>query len=312
MSQANEQLEHDELNLDDIADSLVDGEEEVEEEDIDDTDANLDEGNEGEGEEESEEEDTKPDDDDPEFEIEHGGKKLKLKKSELVAGYMMEADYRRKTAELGEQRRKAEELMQAVTQERQQYVNQLTTALQVIQSELQEDQEALNELAQSNPAEYIARLQKANAKAQKYQQIEQARQALLKQQQEAEAKAQAEFAKRERQVLLEKLPSWRDEKRAVAEQKVIANYLLDIGYTADELNELIDHRALLVARDAALYRASKQAKQKQHKPHRAPIKPGAATRTTAKEAAAAKAVERLKRNPDSLDALASFAAARGV
>ena len=75
----------------------------------------------------------------------------------------------------------------------------------------------------------------------------------------------------------DKLPHWRDEKKRAAESEQIAAYLNDLGYTAEELGGLVDHRALLVARDAAKWRAQQRAKSKQ-----APtatgkvVKPGAA------------------------------------
>jgi hypothetical protein len=307
VSQAAEQLDNtDDLTLDDIA-SGMDEPEEVEEE----------------GAEESEQLDTDEDnddaapevaaaDDDPEFEVDHGGQRLKLKKSELVAGYMKDADYRKKTAEVAEAKRQSEAMVQAVAQERQQYVTRLDTLMQALQSELVDDQAALNELAKTDPAAYIARLQQANAKAQKYREAESARQALQEQQRQAEAKATADYAAAEHQKLIERLPSWRDAKRAGAEQKLIVEYLTSIGYQPQELSELYDHRALLVAREAALYRASKTAKQKVDKPTRTPVRPGASQRTHGREANVQKATDRLKRNPNSLDALAGFAASRGI
>ena len=304
MSQANEQLEDTEdLNLDGIAEDFDETEVEDEiEEGSDETDSREIEDNE-------EAEQKTPVDDDPEIEGEHGGEKVKLKRSELFAGYMKDADYRRKTAETAEQRRQAETLLQAVSQERQQYVNQLTNIMQVLQSDMQGDQAELNQLAQTDPAAYIVRLQQANARAQKYQQAEAARQALLRQEQEQSQRTRTEYEHRERQTLLDKLPAWRDDKRASAEKKVIADYLIERGFTNQDLNNLTDHRMVLIARDAALYRARKSAPQKQNTQHRAPVKPGAATRTTGREANAQKALDRLKRNPNSMDALAGLVGA---
>ena len=54
--------------------------------------------------------------DDPEEEWEAGGQKYKVKKSELRSGYMKDADYRRKTAEVAEQRRQVEAFAQQVVQ----------------------------------------------------------------------------------------------------------------------------------------------------------------------------------------------------
>lgn len=299
MSQADTQLNNEpETDIDDIADGMDDGEEIEEEE----------EGEEPDGEEPSD------GDDDPEFEVEHGGSKIRLKKSELVAGYMKDADYRRKTTEVAEQRRNIEAASQYVAAERQQYATQLATLVHALRSELVEDQSSLNSLAQTDPVEYVARLQSASNKAQKLQQAEQAMQYLGQQQQQAAAKQQAQFAQEERQTLFEKLPAWRDTKKAQAEQKEIADYLLSTGYTPAELDELQDHRAVLIARDAMLYRRQKGIKDKQNAPPQSKaVRPGSGrTNQSGQKATAAKAAERLSRDPTSLDALASFARERGV
>ena len=88
-----------------------------------------------------------------------------------------------------------------------------------------------------------------------------------------------EWRKAEREKLHEKLPEWRDPQKAAAEQKLVAEYLLQAGYGQEELVELFDHRALIVAREAAMWRqhqaALKSAKEKQTKnePAKA-LKPG--------------------------------------
>lgn len=318
-SQATEQLDTEDLNLDEIA-ADMDAEQDdsaketqADESDESDESAETDESDESDEGADKDSPQKAKSDDDPEFEIEHGGQKLRLKLSELVAGYMKDADYRRKTAEVAEARRQAEALVQAVAQERQSYVTRLETLMQVLQAELLDDQQALNELAKSDPAAYIARLQQSQQKAQRYREAEAARAQLLEQQRLAEERATAEYAQRERQILIDKLPSWRDEKRAAQEQKLIAEYLISMGYQPDELKTLYDHRALLVARDAALYRAQRQAKSKQAQQNRVPVRAGAAKPNDGGQSAAAmKAAERLKRNPNDLHALAGFAAARGI
>ena len=50
----------------------------------------------------------------PEFEVVVDGQKVKVKQSELLAGYQRQADYTRKTQELAEQRRQADAMMAAL------------------------------------------------------------------------------------------------------------------------------------------------------------------------------------------------------
>jgi hypothetical protein len=50
----------------------------------------------------------------PEYEVVVDGQKVKVKQSELLAGYQRQADYTRKTQELAEQRRQADAMMAAL------------------------------------------------------------------------------------------------------------------------------------------------------------------------------------------------------
>ena len=74
----------------------------------------------------------------------------------------------------------------------------------------------------------------------------------------------------------EKLPEWRDTKVRDTESKAIAQYLIDAGYSQDELGTLADHRALLIARDAMRWRTQQAIRAKQAQPQPAKTaQPGA-------------------------------------
>lgn len=84
----------------------------------------------------------------------------------------------------------------------------------------------------------------------------------------------------EQEALLAKVPAWRNAEKAKAEQGEIASVLTSqYGFAPQEVGTLIDHRMLLVARDAAAYRkllANKDARVKQARQAPATAKPGAA------------------------------------
>jgi hypothetical protein len=85
----------------------------------------------------------------------------------------------------------------------------------------------------------------------------------------------------EQEALLAKVPAWRNAEKAKQEQGEIAGVLTNhYGYTPAEVGQLMDHRALMVARDAAAYRkllANKDARVKQAREAPATAKPGAAS-----------------------------------
>lgn len=83
----------------------------------------------------------------------------------------------------------------------------------------------------------------------------------------------------EAEALLAKVPAWRNPEKATQEKSEIGNALTShYGFTQGEVSQIMDHRMLLVARDAAAYRkllANKDAKVKQAREAPATAKPGA-------------------------------------
>jgi hypothetical protein len=261
--------------------------------------------------EESEEEETEESEDDEDPEIDFGD--FKVKKSEAKAGYMKDADYRRKTAEVAEAKREAQAISERAQAERSHYANHLDAVLGRLQTQLIGDQRQLAELAQSDPAAWVAENAKFQQRYADYQAALAERQALGQRQQQAELASQTEYIRNEQKLLQEKLPEWNDHKVKTAESQGIAQFLLDRGYTQEDLAALQDHRALLIVRDAwkatqaAQARVTAQTKQAKPQPGTV-IKPGA-PKAVKPNLALKEANERLRRNPDSLEALGAFVSA---
>lgn len=302
-------------SLDDIAAGMDEAESQEEEEvDTGEEQEEVEVEDEQDEESEQEEQETPPDDEELTFEVD--GKPVTLKKSQLPEvwrGQMFEADYRKKTAELGEQRRSVETMRQQIEQERNNAASQLDVLIDGLHRQLVGDQQSLSKLIEEDPQEYLRQQNLINQRSQMLQDAFAQRQALAQRQQADEQAKQAEWRKSEGERLLEKLPHWREPAKAQAEQQEIAEYLSELGYTTEELGGLVDHRALLVARDAAAYRRMQAAKAKREKEQpRKPIRPGTASNTHDNSARVTAAKDRLKRNPDSLDALTALAMERGI
>lgn len=254
---------------------------------------------------ESEEEEESEEDDDPEIDLGD----IKLRKSELKAGYMKDADYRRKTAEAAEAKREAQAVAEQVRQERSFYANHVDVALQLAQKQLIGDQAELADLARTDPAEWVARNAQFQQRAQEFNQLLQARQALTEHESADSVAQQNAWRGEQRELLKQKLPEWSDPKKAKAEAEIIGAYALNIGYSQEELSELFDHRALLVLRDAALARSqqaareSAKAKQTKSEPPKV-IKPGAPKPTAQTRQKADELLARAKRTHGTDDAIA--------
>jgi len=99
--------------------------------------------------------------------------------------------------------------------------------------------------------------------------------------QQSQAQAAQQLLASESAALLAKLPEWRNSDKATAERQAIATGLNEYyGYQAAEIAQLMDHRHLLVARDAMKWRELQKGKTNKDKQLRdAPpvVRPGAAT-----------------------------------
>src|SRR5579875_3741526 len=62
-----------------------------------------------------------------------------------------------------------------------------------------------------------------------------------------------ELAEAGQRALLEALPEWKDPAKYAAESAEVARFLTQHGYADEDLNNLYDHRAVLIARKAMLY-----------------------------------------------------------
>ena len=234
------------------------------------------------------------------------GQELRVSLDELKKGYQLEADYRRKTAEVAELRRAAEA-------ERNAYKTQLEQFIPQLQSQLEGKWSSVNwvDLAKTDPAQYVA-LQAEYAQDQAKFAQAQAQAAQLKAQQEEAAKKQyAEYLAEQKSILAKKIPAFADAEKGKMASKEMADYLRAQGYTADEVNGLADSRAAVLAWKAMQYdRAQRQGAEVAKKAATAkPVqKPGVAPRTNASLDQGNAAINRLKQSGRREDAAAAFKA----
>ena len=233
---------------------------------------------------------------------------------ELQKGYQREADYTRKTQELAEQRKATEAY---IAQQREAFTAQqteLSSLIQATEQNLNGQYANVNweQLRAEDPAEYAARIQDYQLRQNQLQQWKQHGTAQWNQyQQQLQAEQQQRFQQQVEQaneVLTQKMPEWADEVKRTEEQKAISEYLMTNGYRPEELSNLADHRALLLAHKAMMYdRMEAQGKVIEKKVKKLPkmlksgVKPNSAGR---KKAALKDKMARLKRSGSVDDAAA--------
>jgi hypothetical protein len=204
--------------------------------------------------EEAEAEATESEDEDPTVTIKVDGKDVEVKLSELKNGYQRQADYTKKTMEVAEQRKAAEAELQKARAEREQYANGLSQTAALLQAQLQEQQQIdWQQLLENDPQEYLRQQHLAQARQAKLADTFQKQQELNAIQQAEQQQAYQNHLNTQQEVLLAKLPEWKDEARAKADKEALKNFLKTSEFDDQEISGISDHRMVLVARKAMLY-----------------------------------------------------------
>lgn len=195
-------------------------------------------------------------DDDPTVTIKIDGKDVEVKLSELKNGYQRQADYTRKTMETAEQRKAAEAESNKARQERAEYGQKLQNfeAQLVMALQAQNSQEWTPQAIEADPVGYLKHQALAQTRQAQLMQVQQERQKVMEAEEADRKQAHESHVQREQQELLAKLPDWKDATKAKAEKAAIAAYLTEkAGFDQSALQNITDHRAVLLARKAMLY-----------------------------------------------------------
>ena len=212
-----------------------------------------------EGEEESEE--TEGEEEEELYAVTVNGEEVAVSLDELLSGYSRQSDYTRKTQEIAGDRKEMEVLqqqynseVQKIQQERQQYMDTLTNIIANQGGELDKfanvDWDTLRE---NDPIEYVTTREQYREAQEKVQglQHEQARVAQVQQAQNNQA--QHQMLKVEKGKLVEAIPEWGDPDKQKDLSANLQSYAKEQGFTAEELNSLVDHRSVLVLLKAQKY-----------------------------------------------------------
>lgn len=212
--------------------------------------------------------------------VEIDGEKVTV--AELKKGYLRVQDYTRKTQQVAETRKVLESELGQIRVERSQY-EQLLPALQQQLHQLANQEPDWELLYQQDPIGAIQEERRWRAmKQQREEQLaaieaEQTRLATLRQSEQL--KQLEHHLSAERDLLLEKIPKWRDANVAAEERKKVKEYAQKLGFSAEEMDAVTDHRAVV-----GLYKAMKydelvakraQAQPRQSVPAARPGTPGA-------------------------------------
>lgn len=189
--------------------------------------------------------------------IEVDGKEVKMSKAGLAEAYkngLRQSDYTKKTMEAADTRKAADAEIQKATQERHQYQAGLQKVAAQLEGALQQQNNIdWQGLLDSDPVEYLKQQHLFQQRQAAYQDNMQQQQQIDQLNHSENAKQRDAFLRTQQEELLAKLPDWKDPAKASAEKQAIMKYLSDQGYDSDALNNITDHKAVILGRKAMLY-----------------------------------------------------------
>ena len=201
---------------------------------------------------------------------------------DLKQGYSGQKYVQQGMQDVAAQKKEAEAVYTALTNERQ----QLAELYQSLQNGniSAPPEKPTKELFDADPIGYMKQnMEYEEQKAQYDAQMAQLQQVSQKSS-EAEATAKQAYLKEQMQILQREIPEFADSKRATALKEQLVTYGTNhYGYSTEEISQITDHRAIKVLHDAMRYQATlkgkSQAKQKL-KSAKPMMKPGAKKQPT--------------------------------
>lgn len=205
---------------------------------------------------------------------------IEVDEAEVVKGYQRQADYTRKTQELAQREHQAVEILKAKHDEfAQDYLSKAEASrAAIVQLAGLRGEDEMAQLAQSDPAAWVAENQRRQSIAavlgQLDQQISAERQEIERRQAEAMQQARSEMFQR----------TWAELQKDGIDREKLGKAYSDVskayGFSGDELAQVLDHRQVRVMLDALAYRQLKEQKAVvQKKVDAAPKLPQKATPT---------------------------------
>ena len=203
-------------------------------------------------EEEAEEEVELVAEEDLKYTIKVGGEEMEVDIDELKSGYQRQADYTRKSQALAEQRKGTEKIQSErmqLEQERQMYANGLQMLQEQQSAKLQDfDSVDWETLKQEDPYAYMIKKDEYRDAQERVSNAAQ-QQALIQQEQHTAAQqVRGQFVQQEYARLVAALPEWNDKDSTIKDD--IRKYAADVGFRPEEINQLADHRSVLVIKKA--------------------------------------------------------------
>ena len=209
---------------------------------------------------------------DPLFTVTANGKEIEVTYDELIKGYSRQSDYTQKTQQLSNLRSEYEQAKQQYSQAlpelnglKQQYSNALGQLITNNASQLERFNIDWGRLKEEDPDKYLLmrdEYTQAQEQVRDLQAKKQYEDTQLAQQRQNQLK---QVVQEEHEKMAQVLPEWRDPQTRNEISSAIKDYALSVGFSQDELSNLVDHRQLISLIKAMSYDALDQPALKEKK-----------------------------------------------
>ena len=196
------------------------------------------------------------------FKVKANGEEQDVTLDELVEGYQKGSDYTKKSQHLAEQRKAVEEHAYAI-QEAQNLRDEYHARLGQVQEVLQNNAEEyvdLDVLKENDPIAYAVAVAERTENSKKLQAVQQEQVRLSEESKAYHSQQQAQFVQAQAKLLSEKMKDFSNPKKAEQLKGEIRNFGKSVGFSDQELGQVLDHRHVMVLHKAAQWDKLQKAK----------------------------------------------------
>ncbi len=173
---------------------------------------------------------------------------------DLVKSYQLEGHVNKKSIELSNERKRMDAEFAESAQAYQAQMENLNGLSEQLSQLVTQDKEVnWPELRENDPIEYVRLKEEARERTDALNQVKAAQEQQNQQQQFEQKKQYDATVNDERGKLIDAIPEWSDETVATKERNALQDYLANTGFSTEEVNGIIDHRAVILSRKAMLY-----------------------------------------------------------
>jgi hypothetical protein len=202
-------------------------------------------------EEDAFDDDDRDDDDEPQTVTARiDGEEVEITIEEAVAGYQRQSAFTKRMQQLASERKAFEAEAAQTKQMRDAYAQGLTELSEQLQSMQADEPDWDRAYDELDAKEYARLVQVYNQRKEHSALVEQERQRIAQEQNMEHQQLWQRHLKNEGERMIEVIPAWADNAVRDSERKQVIQYAQTLGYTAQEISQASDHRAVKALYDS--------------------------------------------------------------